>query len=290
MGEHTTAKEKIESIFRLIPDIVPYHDRDNDLYRRFSEIVEPYFANYESDVINVAPIDGLIWPHTSLGHLTSYNFFCSFDEWLLYSFYWINRDRYRTAMDIGANIGIDSIILSRFGYEVYSFEPDPQLYQVFINNLALNQCKGIHPCQKAVSDRAGEVDFVRVNGNTTANHIRGVRDFYGEAEFLKVETTTFQDIDVRPDLMKINVEGHEGTIVASIGLEDWREIDAFVEVHNQANGESIYRYFQGSGINIFAQHLGWQKVVRLEDMPITNKVGYIFVSAKREMPWAETHC
>jgi FkbM family methyltransferase len=289
MIEHNIAKEKIESIFRLIPDLAPFHDRENDLYRRFSGIVEPYFTNYESDVIDVVPLDGLVWPHTSLGNLTSYNFFCSFDEWILYSFYWVNRNRYRTAMDIGANIGIDSIILSRFGYEVYSFEPDPQLYQAFTKNLELNQCKGIHPYQKAMSDRAEVVDFVRVNGNTTANHIRGVRDFYGDAEFLKVETIAFQDVGVRPDLMKINVEGHEGTIVASIGIEDWREIDAFVEIHNQENGESIFRYFQGSGMNIFAQQLGWQKVVKLEDMPITNKVGYIFVSAKQEMPWTEPH-
>ena len=103
---HTTAKERMESIVRLIPEFVPYHGKENDLYRRFSEITESYFTDFEGDVIDIAPVDGLVWPHTSLGNLTSYNFFCSFDEWLLYSFYWVNRGRYRKVMDIGANIGV----------------------------------------------------------------------------------------------------------------------------------------------------------------------------------------
>ena len=283
---HTTAKERMESIVRLIPEFVPYHGKENDLYRRFSEITESYFTDFEGDVIDIAPVDGLVWPHTSLGNLTSYNFFCSFDEWLLYSFYWVNRGRYRKVMDIGANIGVDSIILNRMGYEVHSFEPDPQLFEQFMHLSKLNDCQGITAHNKAMSDSTGVVEFVRVHGNTTANHIKGVREFYGEADFLQVETVTFQELGVKPDLIKINTEGHEATIVASISLEDWQTIDAFVEIHNERNGEDVFKYFQGSGMNIFSQGLGWQKINSLEEMPITNKVGYVFVSNKPEMPWS----
>ena len=63
-------------------------------------------------------------------------------------------------------------------------------------------------------------------------------------------------------------------------------IDAFVEIHNDRNGEEIFNYFQDSGINIFSQSLGWQKINSLEEMPVTNKVGYVFVSSKPEMPWS----
>ena len=282
---HKIAKEKMESIVRLIPEFIPFHGKDNDLYRRFSEITESYFTDFQGEVIDIAPVSGLVWPHTSLGNLTSYNFFCSLDEWLLYSFYWVNRNRYHTVMDIGANIGVDSIILNKMGYKVYSFEPDPQLYNRFMDLSQLNNCRGIQSYNKAMSDSSGVVEFVRVHGNTTANHIKGVRDFYGDADFLEVETVSFQDLGVKPDMIKINTEGHEATIIASISLEDWRTIDAFVEIHNDRNGKDVFKYFEGSGINIFSQSLGWQKINSLEEMPVTNKVGYVFVSSKLEMPW-----
>jgi len=284
MKQELDLREVIESIFRLIPGLTGFHSRENELYILLNTIVKTYFKNYKQEILDVAPLDGMVWPHISLGNLTSYDFFL-LDELILHSFYWINRNRYRTAFDFGANVGIDSIILSRFGYEVYSFEPDPLFYKILVKNVSINQCKNIHTYQNAVSGSSGVVNFVRVKDNTTASHILGARDSYGEVDHLKVETITFQDIDVNPDLVKINVEGHEKNVVSSIDCNDWENFDAFIEIHNQENSEGIFNYFLGSCINIFSQKLGWQQVAKIEEMPMDNKEGYIFVSKKQEMPW-----
>lgn len=284
MKQQLNLKEIVESVFRLIPELVAYHKRDHELYQTLNRIVRAYFSDHDKEILDVEPFQGMIWPHVSLGNLTSYDFF-ALDEIVLYIFYFINRNRYKTAFDIGANIGIDSIILSRFGYEVYSYEPDPGLCDILRKNMSLNSCNGLHVCQKGISDKPGVVDFVRVKGNTTASHILGARDFYGEVEYVKVETMTFQEIGLLPDLMKINVEGHEKTVVSSIDYHDWEKIDTFIEIHDEDNGEAIYNYFLGTDLNIFSQKLGWQKAECLEDMPANNKEGYIFISKKEQMPW-----
>lgn len=220
------------------------------------------------------------------GNITSQDYFI-LHELLSYSFYWVNRNVYRTAFDIGANLGMDSIMLNRFGYEVYAFEPDPLLCEMLNKNISLNQCSDIHVYQKAISDRCGIVDFVRVKGNTTASHILGARSFYGETECLKVEAITIQDIGIYPDLMTMNVEGYEKNIVQSIDYPFWEKMDALIEIHNEENAEEIFNYFSASDINIFSQKLGWQKISKVEEMPTTYKEGHIFVSRKEKMNWEE---
>jgi FkbM family methyltransferase len=282
-------KNIVESIFRLIPSIRQQLSLDSELCLTLNKIVRAYFSNYTSDVLNIIPFDGMIWPHTNVGSgtFTSYDFF-SLHEMPIYCFYWINKNNYKTVFDIGANIGIDSVILSRFGYEVYSFEPDPTVYEILTKNLRLNQCKNVHTFQKAVSNNSEIVDFIRVEGNTAASHIQGSRDFYGESKNIKIETIAFCDIGVQPDLMKINVEGHEKHIVPSIDYSLWKNMDAFIDTHNRENSVAMFDYFSKGNINIFAQRLGWQKVKRFEDMPIENTEGYIFVSKKPEMPGLHT--
>ncbi len=282
MSQKLNMKEIVESIFRTIPDVTQFHNKDSELYIIFDKILHSYFNEYEDEILDVAPFDGIIWPHVSLGNIHSYYCFMMV-EFIVYSFYWVNRANYKTVFDIGANIGPDSVILDRFGYEVYSFEPNPYNYDLFVRNIQLNGCKNIHPYQKAISDKAEVVDFIGVRGNTTASHIAGVRDFHGEVDRFKVETITLKDVGVHPDLLKINVEGHEKAVVASIDHDNWKSIDAFVEVHNQENRSAIFSYFKGSDINIFSQSLGWEKVENEKDIPI--KEEYIFISGKPNMPW-----
>ena len=285
MDKELDAKRIVEDIFHLLPTISQFHKPDSELYNVLNKIIKAYFSGYKQDILEVAPFEGMVWPHMSLGSgtFTSYDFF-ELHEMPLYSFYWINRDKYKIAVEIGANIGIDSIILNRFGYEVHAFEPDPLLYEIFLKNIQLNKCN-IQTYQKAISNAPGVVDFVRVKGNTAHNHILGAKDYYGDAEFIKVESITFEEIGVQPDLMKINVEGYEKYIVPSIKYPVWERMDVFIEVHNPENSKLIFEYFIGTNINIFSQKEGWQKVKKLEEMPLSSREGYIFVSKRQQMPW-----
>ena len=95
------------------------------------------------------------------------------DGLILYSFYWLNRNRYKKVADLGANIGLHSILLSRCGYEVSSYEPDPIHFKILSENIKSNNCSRVHLHNVAVSNTMGEMDFIRVLGNTTGSHLAG---------------------------------------------------------------------------------------------------------------------
>lgn len=44
-------------------------------------------------------------------------------------------------------------------------------------------------------------------------------------------------------------------------------------------------HFAGTGVNIFSQKRGWNRVVSIDDVPLSYKEGGVFVSAKPVMPW-----
>ena len=82
-----------------------------------------------------------------------------------------------TVFDIGANIGMYSIILSKLvGKEgkVYSFEPDPQTAYFLKKNLKLNGCDNVIVSQIALSDENGKVFLKKPEGAGDAfNFISG---------------------------------------------------------------------------------------------------------------------
>src|SRR5574341_904869 len=80
--------------------------------------------------------------------------------------------RYRRARDIGANLGLHSIVLARCGFEVKAFEPDPWHFGLLKDNLAANRAR-VEAIPAAVSTADGEAQFVRVLGNTTGSHLAG---------------------------------------------------------------------------------------------------------------------
>lgn len=287
MGEPLQLREPVEAIFKLTPWLHDFHNRNSAVYRLFDRIIRTYFTNYQEDILDVAPFDGVVWPRISLGNVTSHDFF-SFDSFIIFSLYSINRNLYKKVFDLGASIGLHSILLSRLGYEVYAFEPDPVHHDLLTKNLARNRCSNVHVYRKAVSDKSGLSDFVRVLGNVTASHISGAREFYGEIERLKVETVSYRDIGIQPDLMKVDIEGHERNVILDIERDGWENMDALVEIHSVDNSRAIFDHFEGSGVNVFTQKLGWRRAAHHEDMPTDNKDGNVFISRRETVPWEPT--
>ena len=62
-------------------------------------------------------------------------------------------------LDVGANIGTHSIILSKVvsGGAVYSMEPQSLVYSILQNNLMLNDCSNVYTYRFAISDSDNEV-------------------------------------------------------------------------------------------------------------------------------------
>ncbi len=274
----------VEQIFAALPDLWRHHAAGTPLYRHLDGVLRAYFEGGTDERIAMAPFADLWWPRISLGNLSSYCFF-TMGEMVLHAFYGRNDGRYGSFFDVGAHMGIDSLLAAHLGYRVHAFEPDPDHGRRMAEILARNGHPDVTVHGAAISDRAGETAFVRVQGNTTASHIAGARDFHGPVERVSVKTMTFEDVGWFPDLMKINVEGHESVVVGTIPAKVWDRMDAFIEVHDSPNRDRLWDNFQTIGVGLYSQKRGWRKARRPDHLPATNKEGYLFVSRKRRMPW-----
>lgn len=193
-------------------------------------------------------------------------------ETVIFDFYERNAKRYKKALDVGANIGIHSILMARCGWEVKAFEPDPQHFTQLKRNLKRSSVT-VEAFEAAVSTQDGEAQFVRVLGNTTANHIYGSRSFYGPMEIITVKTVDCRPLFDWADFAKIDCEGHEAEIL----LHLQKIPDILVEIGNPENARRIFEHFTGLLIPIWSQKTNWQQVRTLDQMPTHYKEGSLFV-------------
>ena len=128
--------------------------------------------------------------------------------------------------------------------------------------------------------------FVKIVNNSFSNHIVDSKESYGPIQYENISTITFTDIKEKPDLMKINIEGHEIKLIPSIDESLWDSCDALIELHGEESVKSIFTYFKNFKKNkYFSQKNFLNKVNKIEEMPLNYKEGVIFVSALDEMPW-----
>jgi FkbM family methyltransferase len=234
----------------------------------------------------LGPFGKVVFPYTTLGAIDTVDFF-GLDELIIFAFCWVNRRRYRRVADVGANIGLHSVVFSRCGFDVRSYEPDPGHVAILKETLAANTVTSAEVIPAAVSDRRGEAEFVRVLGNTTSSHLAGAKNPYGPLERFSVPLAPISEIAAWADFLKIDAEGHEVVILRAIPREAWMHLDAIVEVGTPDNAAALFDHFQNTPAGLFAQKLGWSRVSRLADMPTSYREGSLFVTAKDAMPWDE---
>lgn len=231
------------------------------------------------------PFGQLTLPYTKMGAIDSLDLF-GLDELIIFSFYWANRQRYRCALDIGANVGLHSILMSKCSFKVKAFEPDPIHYDLLQRNLQLNGTSNVVPYKAAISTHNGTMEFVRVKGNTTSSHLAGAKaNPYGELERFPVEVKSFAEASVDADFVKIDAEGHEVAILRALPIENWARLDAIVEVGTPENAAAIFYHFRDAPVNLFSQKTGWQKIKAISDIPSSYREGSLFISSKSQMPW-----
>lgn len=275
------------SIIKEITENYTLHSKDNDFWKLKNEeskgLAQENFSSVEPLPVDFGPFGRLYFPYHSMGNITSINLF-GVDELIIFAFYWANRTKYRNVLDLGANLGLHTIIMQKCGFNVRSFEPDPIHMGVLSKNLGLNQCESdIH--QAAISTQDGIAEFTRVKGNTTGSHLSGAKESpYGDLERFTVVTESALPHLEWADLAKIDIEGHEAELICNLPADIWKKTDAIMEIGTAKNAEAIFNYLNGK-VNLFAQKNGWQKVKSPLDLPNSHHEGSVFVSAKENMYW-----
>lgn len=178
-----------------------------------------------------------------------------------------------TAIDVGANIGEVSIILSqRVGADgrVMAFEPQPRIFEYLRGNLALNHCANVTTRNLALAAVAGTVHMT----DTKWDDMNRVHDGPGIA----VPASTL-DAEVDGDgpiaLLKVDVEGSELRV-----LEGGAKVLARTQCINCEMGEGHYRrYGYGMADMIgFLQRAGFETFV-IAPGPALRPIGRSFADA-----------
>jgi len=279
----------IEELILTLPSFSNLHTPGTEFYEVSKVMargeVEKSFLDSTERAKAFGPFGELVFPYHKMGAIDSLNLF-DLDELIIFSFYWLNRNRYRRVADIGANIGLHSIILEKCGFEVHSYEPDPQHFEILQKNIKLNHCLKIEAFNSAVSTKLGQAEFIRVLGNTTGSHLAGAKSNpVGQLDKFLVEIKPIAPIIEWANLLKIDAEGHEKEILLATSASDWLNTDAMVEVGNEDNAKNIFEYFNKMGIKLFAQKVNWQLVTDFEQMPISYRDGSLFITSGDKMPW-----
>lgn len=244
-------------------------------------------ASTQNSPILLGEVGNLDFPYHSMGNVNSSNLF-GLDELILFSFYYQNRNRYSRVLDLGANIGLHTLVLFKLGYAVSSYEPDPAHIVQIKKVLTANNFSTDGIVEAAVSTADGIENFVRVLGNTTGSHLEGAKSGtpYGGYEKFSVDTHDFKKVLEKSfDLVKMDVEGHEAALVTHLDSVHFESTDFLLEVGSAANANSIYKRVRELGLNIYSQKLNWELVKNESGIPISYKEGSLFITASDEMRW-----
>jgi|688.fasta_scaffold389819_1 FkbM family methyltransferase len=137
-------------------------------------------------------------------------------------------------VDIGANIGLHSIVAAKIGYYTISFEPDEPTFSELSKNFSINKIssKQVSPTKMpiklekikasllikaAVSNFSGEANFIRIADNFFGNHIKGMKNLvYGEHSEHKIQVVSGQILTAYPGVIKIDAEGADSRVLHSL--------------------------------------------------------------------------
>ena len=191
-------------------------------------------------------------------------------------------------VDIGANIGLHSLVAKKLGFRVVAYEPDPVNFEYLTGNFDLNftgiSSESIMLINSAVGSRSGSREFVRLGDNPFGNHILGAKaKVYGE--YLK---TTVNCIDASTDLelssrsiVKIDAEGSDYEILHALFLNVSRnpmsKCIAFLGDWREECRDKIYQMLMDKFLDSTNRE-SEVTINSIEDLPQSHTSGYVAVS------------
>ena len=240
-----------------------------------------------SEVLTLGEIGNLNFPYFKMGNVDSVKLF-GIDELIIFAFYYTNRNRYKKTLDLGANIGLHTLIMKKLGFQVISYEPDSihlaQIEKVMdLNDLST---EGLTP--RAISDKRGTMDYIRILGNTTGSHLLGSKEeVYGPTEIVSTEVDDILEVLSQGnfDFVKMDVEGHEVVLLNRITTQSITSTDIMLEIGSEKNANAIFSILSDKKIPAYAQKTNWARVEKLQDLPSHHTHGSLFLSMQGPPNW-----
>ncbi len=119
-----------------------------------------------------------------------------------------------TVLDIGANIGYDSVLFAKTAKTVYAFEPDSQNFKLLQKNIAENNIKNIVAEQKAVGQCKGTVSIFRSKNNYGDQRVYSSKNQNVVSEQAEVVNLDNYLKLLKIAMIKIDVQGYEPAVIS----------------------------------------------------------------------------
>jgi FkbM family methyltransferase len=190
-------------------------------------------------------------------------------------------------IDIGANLGYFSISIGkRLGQngKVYAFEPHPKLYELLTRNVYINTLNNKVACfNLALSDADTKATLQYPVSHLGGGHIGPPGEVSGHNPVM-AETKRLDDLlgtDFRCDLVKIDVEGHELSVLRGMRtiVQKSPNIKILFEklVMNAGNENDLEIYFQEMGFSLYGVR-GDASLVELQKGGLASWGGYVLAA------------
>lgn len=275
--------KSFKEIFEFLKNNPDTHVNGCERYLLASEAIKTFVKKTDlsqnNNNINFGDFGHINFGYFSMGAINSLDLF-GIDELIIFCLYQEFKKNVNKAVDFGANIGLHSIVMGRMGWNVDAFEPDENHFKKLNQNIRDNKLgELVKTHKKAVWVNNEGVEFTRVLGNTTGNHINGMKSPYGELDHIFVETVRFEDEIKDVDFIKLDVEGAEGDLFKS--LKNIRYISQNVNIVLEISEKSrkpIFEFAQKANLSLFCQRLGWKAAKQISDLPMSHKDGSVLCS------------
>jgi len=159
------------------------------------------------------------------------------------------RTNLRYFLDVGANIGVYSILLSEVPQlTVYAFEPHPVTFRYLEENIAINPGRAVCAEQSAVGNYDGTIHFTDDPGSAI-NRVLPSDENGGIVVPICRLDTFCRSRRITPDIVKIDVEGYELAVLEGLGeyLRSVAVLVLEVKHQSQSNMEKILSLLNGAG-------------------------------------------
>ena len=151
--------------------------------------------------------------------------------------------------------------------------------------MGINHIKNVEVHEEAVSDKPGNLEFIRVLGNTTGSHLAGAKQNpYDQLERFEVRVETINTIISSLNFVKLYAGGQEKIIILGADASNWANTNMIVEIGSPENAQAIYNHLTPLGAHLFSQKLGRKKALTLNDVATSYKEVSMFLSSKPIMP------
>ncbi|WDN90741.1 hypothetical protein BuS5_03712 [Desulfosarcina sp. BuS5] len=123
--------------------------------------------------------------------------------------------------DIGANIGLTSLLFSNLVKYVYSFEPSPSTFKILQSNLRSNSTSNVEAVNIGLGHKNEKLSITFAKNNRSGGFVsEKIRPVEGHmTENIRIDTLDnfFADKKPTPSFLKIDVEGFEQNVIQGGG-------------------------------------------------------------------------